>query len=237
MTRSPDSPTRDFTPAVPLLGLYDFIVATLTRETLWRGALLRQVQPRKDDVIADLGCGTASFLSLLGRAVAPARLIGIDPDVAILAMAQRKLSSAGVPALLLHGYLHDAARLLANSGPNKIVSSLVFHQVPLAEKRAGLAAIHAALVPGGELHIADYGWQRTRAMRSLFRVVQCVDGFADTQPNADGILPDLMKEAGFVEVEETGVIPTATGSISLYRAKRPAGSRAPQPVEVSPVRG
>ena len=96
MTSSPASPTRDFTPAVPFLGLYDFIVATLTRETLWRGALLRQVQPRQDDVIADLGCGTASFLSLLGRAVMPAKLIGIDPDVAILAMAERKLGCAVV---------------------------------------------------------------------------------------------------------------------------------------------
>ena len=55
--------------------------------------------------------------------------------------------------------------------------------------------------------------------------VQCVDGFADTQPNADGIVPRLMREAGFAEVEETAVIPTPTGSVSLYRGVR---SRAPK---------
>ena len=110
--------------------------------------------------------------------------------------------------------------ILSGVGVNKIVSSLVFHQVPLAEKRAGLTAIFSALTCDGELHIADYGLQRTRLMRSLFRIVQYIDGFEDTQPNADGILPALMKDAGFASIEETAVIPTVTGSISLYRAAR-----------------
>jgi hypothetical protein len=71
------------------------------------------------------------------------------------------------------------------------------------------------------LHIADYGWQRTPAMRLAFRIVQSLDGFAGTQPNADGCLPVLMREAGFAGVMETSVIPTLTGSISLYRATKP----------------
>jgi len=212
---------RDFTPALPVLAGYDLVVALLTRESHWRDKLLRQVDPQASDVIADLGCGTASFLTLLGKTCVAAQLIGIDPDPNIAALAHCKLGAAGVVAPLQHGYLRDAQTLLAHSGVNKIVSSLVFHQVPVEEKRAGLAAIFAALAPSGELHIADYGLQRTRLMRLLFRTVQAVDGYADTQPNADGILPQLMKEAGFIDVEETAVIATATGSISLYRAFKP----------------
>jgi ubiquinone/menaquinone biosynthesis C-methylase UbiE len=211
---------RDFTPAVPLLWTYDLIIAAFTRESRWRSALLRQLDPRPGDVIADLGCGTGSFLALLGRKARPAQLIGIDPDDRILQRARRKLGATGLPTQLSQGYLRDAAVVLAGSGVNKVVSSLVFHQVPLAEKRAGLAAIHSALGPGGELHVADYGLQRTRLMRLLFRNVQRVDGYADTQPNADGVLPQLMREVGFAQVEETEVIPTPTGSISLYRALR-----------------
>src|SRR2546428_6401368 len=105
---------------------------------------------------------------------------------------------------------------------NKIVSSLVFHQVPMAEKRAGLAAMRAALLPGGELHVADYGLQRTALMRRLFRIVGAGDGYENTEPNARGVLPELMKEVGLRRVEETVVIPTPTGSISLYRAERGA---------------
>src|SRR5262249_21718069 len=134
--------------------------------------------------------------------------------------AHRKLQAAGIAVTLKQGYLRDASVLLAGAGVNKIASSLVFHQVPLAEKRAGLCAVYAALSPGGELHVADFGLQRTRLMRRLFKIVQHVDGYENTQPNADGILPSLMEEAGFAQVKETAVIPTPTGSISLYKAIR-----------------
>jgi ubiquinone/menaquinone biosynthesis C-methylase UbiE len=211
----------DFTPALPWLWAYDLSVTADTRERIWRGAFLRQLDPQPSDVIADIGCGTGSFLTLLGRTAKCAKLIGVDPDERILRRARRKLEAAGVAVTLERGYLRDAGALLADASVNKIASSLVFHHVPLSEKRAGLSSIYSALSPGGELHVADFGLQRTRLMRALFRVVQQIDGYENTQPNADGILPSLMKEAGFVQVKETSVIPTLTGSISLYKAVRP----------------
>ena len=103
----------------------------------------------------------------------------------------------------------------------KILSSLVLHQVPLVEKRATLAAAYDLLLPGGELHIADYGRQAGAVMRLLFRMtVQMVDGVADTGPQADGILPDLIAEAGFTDIVETRAFDTPTGTIRLYRAMR-----------------
>jgi ubiquinone/menaquinone biosynthesis C-methylase UbiE len=213
---------RDFTPAFPFLWAYDLIVAAFGRERTWRGAFLRQLDPRPSDIIADIGCGTGSFLALLGRTAKLPKLIGVDPDDRILRRARRKLEAAGIVVTLKAGYLRDVGALLAGTGVNKIASSLVFHQVPLAEKRAGLSSIYSALPPGGELHVADNGLQRTRLMRGLFRIVQCVDGYENTQPNADGILPSLMKEAGFAQVKESSVIPTLTGSLPLYKAIRPA---------------
>lgn len=62
-------------------------------------------------------------------------------------------------------------------------------------------------------------------MRALFRLVQWIDGFADTQPNADGVLPDLMREAGFIDVTESHVFATATGSISIYAARKPVNDQ------------
>jgi ubiquinone/menaquinone biosynthesis C-methylase UbiE len=219
---STERPERDFTPAAPQLWLYDLLVALLTREGRWRGALLDQLRPAASDVIADVGCGTATLIALIGLRSPGTRLVGIDPDPEIRERARRKTAAAGVQVELLHGYAREAGQLLAGRGVNKIVSSLMFHQVPLTEKRAGLAAMREALVPAGELHVADYGLQRTRLMRRLFRIVQAGDGYENTEPSAQGILPVLMREVGFANVAETAVIPTPTGSISLYRAERGA---------------
>jgi ubiquinone/menaquinone biosynthesis C-methylase UbiE len=200
--------------------MYDFLVATLTRESRWRSALARQINPTAGDVIADIGCGTGSQMKRLARSCPALTLIGIDPDPAIIERARRKLERVGAPVEFIPGYARDAGTLLRGRRVNKIISSLVFHQVPFDEKRAGLASMHAALIPGGTLHIADYGLQRTRLMRKLFRIVQEGDGYENTEPNARGILPDLMIAAGFRDVREAKVIPTPTGSISIYYARR-----------------
>lgn len=219
----PNPAARGFTPAAGvrwLTPLYDAGVAVATRERRWRRLLVEQVRAVPGDVIVDVGCGTGSLLVLLGRAAPGASLVGIDPDPEVLRRAAAKAAAAGLVIEFLRGFAEDTATLLAGRRATKAVSSLVFHQVPLAGKEAGLAAMRAALAPGGEVHIADYGLQRTRLMRGLFRIVQALDGRADTEPNARGVLPGLMRRAGFGGVEETAVVPTPTGSISLYRGRR-----------------
>jgi SAM-dependent methyltransferase len=110
--------------------------------------------------------------------------------------------------------------LLGAGSVNTVVSSLVLHQCPVPVKQAVLASMFAVLRPGGKLVIADYGRQRTRLMRLAFRIVQLADGKEDTQPNADGALPGLMSDAGFRDVREAELVPTVTGSISVYVARR-----------------
>jgi hypothetical protein len=69
--------------------------------------------------------------------------------------------------------------------------------------------------------IADYGRQ-WGLMRLLFRLtIQRLDGVADTQPNADGVLPELVRATGFDNVREAARIHTVTGTIALIAADRP----------------
>ena len=104
---------------------------------------------------------------------------------------------------------------------DKVVSRLIFHQCPLVIKRAILDAIFDVLRPSGARFVADYGEQRSRTMRALFRQIQRLDGFANTQPNADGVLPRMFAAAGFDRVIERQSISTPTGSISIYSAHKP----------------
>jgi ubiquinone/menaquinone biosynthesis C-methylase UbiE len=211
---------HDFVPAAPQLWTYDALSFLLTSTRRWRPALLAQVAPASGDVIADIGCGTGTQLCLAARACSSATLIGIDPDAAIRQRARAKLAGVAPQVELLAGYVRDSADLLRGRGVTKVLSSLMFHQVPLDEKRDGLAAIYETLTPGGSLHVADYGLQRTAKMRKRFRLVQKGDGYDVTEPNARGVLPELMTEVGFDSVDETHVFETISGSISIYRASR-----------------
>lgn len=216
--------TMNYTPALGahwLTPAYDATIALLTRERRWRRALIRQIAPRARQVVADVGCGTGTLAVMLKTHAPSVSVHGFDPDPNILDRAERKAHAAGAVVNFNHATMDDIAVKLAAVRPAHVVSSLVFHQVPVNAKQDLLAAMFAALPSGGQLHIADYGWQRTAAMRLGFRIVQSLDGYADTQPNADGCLPVMMHQAGFSHVTETSVIPTTTGSISLYRAAKP----------------
>jgi ubiquinone/menaquinone biosynthesis C-methylase UbiE len=211
-----------FTPAAGRFAptrLYDPVVA-LTRERLWRSLAVMYVAPRPGDTIADVGCGTGSLAVLLGRVEPLAHIIGLDPDGEVLKVARDKADAAGVTVdwrVSMGDALVDA---LGTASVDTVMSSLVLHQCPLPMKRAVLAAMHAVLKAGGKLVIADFGLQRTTLMRWAFRIVQLADGTEDTQPNADGVLPELLSECGFNGVRETEVVPTVSGSISVYVARK-----------------
>ncbi|MCV7006704.1 class I SAM-dependent methyltransferase [Mycobacterium gordonae] len=215
---------QSFTPAAgdpKYTKYYDTVIALLTREDRWRSAVIARLELTQDDVVVDVGCGTASLAIRIKQQQPGARVIGVDPDPQVLAIARAKVRRAGVQVEFVEGMGDRAVEFLGPGMATKVVSSLVLHQCPVPMKKAMIGNMFTLLRPGGELVIADYGLQRDALMRLGFRIVQFVDGKRDTQPNADGILPGLIEQAGFADVAEVSVIRTGTGSISLYRATRP----------------
>lgn len=218
----PMSASRGYTPALgsaALTPLYDIAIAWLTRERRWRRALVEQVAPEPSDRVLDVGCGTGTLAIQLKNKEPKVEIVGVDPDPEMLARARAKPDATGIT--WRQGFLAEG--LVKSEAPfDKVLSSLVLHQTPLAEKKRIIGLMFDALRSGGAIHIADYGRQRTSLMRLLFRcTVQRLDGVQDTQPNADGVLPELIAQAGFQDVVETQVIATLTGSISLYRGLKP----------------
>lgn len=206
--------------------LYDIAIALLTREKLWRRRLVQALAPQENDRILDVGSGTGSLALAIYRHSPASSYLGIDPDTDAIDRARRKVEKAGVNAQFSKGYLTKDT-FIDGETPTKIVSSLVLHQVPIDEKRRILDSMFAVLQSGGTIHIADYGEQSSRLMKALFRItVQSLDGVSDTQPNADGVIPKLMTEAGFSGVEEHERIPTLTGMIAIYRGVKNEGASA-----------
>ena len=214
---------RDFVPALGKSGSldrYDAAIALMTREKRWRSDLLRFAEPRPGERIVDIGCGTGTFAIALKQAAPESIVLAVDPDPAVLEIARAKAEVADAEIRWFEAMGDELDGIDALRQCDKIVSSLVLHQCPMAVKEAIAAQMFRLLRPGGTLFIADYGEQRSLLMRMLFRQIQLLDGFEYTEPNANGCVPVILKAAGFEAVEEMKVIPTPTGSISIYRARR-----------------
>ena len=214
---------RDFVPALGKSGSldrYDAAIALMTREKRWRSDLLRFAEPRPGERIVDIGCGTGTFAIALKQAAPESIVLAVDPDPAVLEIARAKAEVADAEIRWFEAMGDELDGIAALRQCDKIVSSLVLHQCPMAVKEAIAAQMFRLLRPGGTLFIADYGEQRSLLMRMLFRQIQLLDGFEYTEPNAKGCVPEILTAAGFEAVEEIKVIPTPTGSISIYRATR-----------------
>ena len=219
--KPPSMQDAHFTPALgfpALTPLYDHAIRLLTREKTWREKLLTQLAPASKETILDVGCGTGTLAILIKQRTPGARVIGLDPDPAVLATAAKKAASARVEIEWRKGFASDASHFSGEL--DKAVSTLVFHQVPLDEKNQGLEAMFEAVRPGGEVHIADYCRQDDWYMRQLFRFVQALDGKVHTQANADGAIDRFLGEIMGSRVTPREVIRTPTGAISLFRLEK-----------------
>ena len=217
--------TPAYTPPLGFAALtpvYDAMIGLMTRESAWRSRLVDHIGAQTDEMILDVGSGTGSVAVAVTAATPDCDFLGIDPDEPAVEIARRKTARAGSTATFrvgIFGAPPDDHKQVAD----KIICSLVLHQVPLDEKRRLLRAMFERLKPGGKLFIADYGLQRTLAMRLAFRAtVQLLDGVRDTQPNADGVLPALIEDAGFVRLRVLDDFATATGRIEILRAEKSA---------------
>jgi SAM-dependent methyltransferase len=208
-----------------LTGLYDPVIRYTMREATFRSRLVAQADVRPGHRVLDVGCGTATLTVAVKRSQPEAEVVGLDGDPDVLRRAARKVTSAGVSVQLDHG-LSDRLPY-ADASFDRVLTSLLLHHLDTDTKRRTLAEIRRVLRPDGELHIADWGQAQDVVMRGAFFLVQLLDGFATTSDNAHGRIPGMLREAGFVAVEETDRLRTMFGTLSLIRAVRP-----PHPPEI-----
>ena len=193
----------------------------MTRERMWRAQMLAELAPKAQQSIVDIGSGTGSFAILVKQASPGARVIGIDPDPNVRRIAEMKAETANVSIKFITAFGEDSSDYAPVNSMDAVTCSLVLHQCPLTVKIGILKNAYGLLRPAGTLLISDYGMQRTLLMTALFNQVRLLDGYKDTKANKDGRIPELIHSAGFCDIEELKLTQTPTGSISLYRARKP----------------
>jgi len=77
------------------------------------------------------------------------------------------------------------------------------------------------LRPGGQFHLADWGKAVNPAMRTLFFLVQILDGFSTTSDNVNGLLPSFLEQSGMEEVIMVRQYLTIFGTLCLYAGRKP----------------
>jgi len=213
----------DYVPALGfrfLTPLYDSVVRLTTRERTFKQALLDQAGLSPEQEVLDLACGTGTLALWAKQRVPGLRLTGLDGDAAIIARARAKTQAAGLEIAFDEGF--STSLPYPEGRFDRVLSSLFFHHLDRDGKQRTLAQAFYVLKRGGELHIADWGRAANPLMRFAFVSIQLLDGFDNTADNVNDLLPEFMRAAGFAGVEETRRFSTMWGTLSLYRAAKPA---------------
>ncbi|MFC1457883.1 MULTISPECIES: class I SAM-dependent methyltransferase [Microvirga] len=222
------STPRPFVPALglhSLTGFYDGLIARFLAEDAWKARLVATIAPKLDDVIVDLGCGTGTLGLLLKAACPQTTVIGIDPDPAMLGRARAKAAEGNLDIRFEQAFA-DALQLDSGSA-TAVVSSLVLHHLEQPTKRAAFAEAFRVLRPGGRIVIADWANPDNLLMRLAYVPVQVFDGFPNTRDNLHGLLPMLMRHAGFEDVREVYRRRTIFGNLAFLQGTKPVGRDAP----------
>lgn len=210
-----------FVPALAFRALtrwYDPVLSAFLPEAKVRRHLVECLGLEPGQRVLDLGCGTGTLLVAMHAACRGAEFTGLDIDPQILALASRKLKDAGVAIFTVQS---SAVHPPFSPGSfERVVSSLVLHHLPASDHVPMLAHALELLAPGGELHLIDWGPPRGALQRTAAAIERLADGWKRTADSFEGRLPELLRSAGFANVEKMQRIETRVGAIDHYRATR-----------------
>ncbi|WP_112265838.1 class I SAM-dependent methyltransferase [Lentzea terrae] len=103
--------------------------------------------------VLDVGCGTGNLLRATGKRHRNVELTGVDPDLKMLARAERKMRRAGLAARLDRGYAQELK--FPDDSFDVVFSSLMLHHLDTPSKDEMLAEVRRVLRPDGVLVLAD----------------------------------------------------------------------------------
>lgn len=201
-----------------LTRFYDPVVALTTREREFKQRLIDQLGPAPGQRILDLGCGTGTLALLVKERQPEAAVAGLDADPEMLWRAGEKAAAAGVEVELSEG--RSDAMPYGDGSFDAVVSTLFFHHLSRPVRDATVAEILRVLVPGGELHVADWGRPADPLMRLAGLAVRTLDGFEPTADNFAGRLPEVFAAAGFEDVRTRDRMRTAFGTLAFHSARK-----------------
>ncbi len=188
-----------------LLPFYDPVWALLGGSSHLK-ALVTRADIEPDHNVLEIGCGTGNLTLMLKRFHPEARVVGLDPDPKALARARAKATRAAVTIELDQGFSQELP--YPDASFDRVFSSFMFHHLDLPTKETTLREVGRVLVPGGSLHLVDFGGPA--------RLTRLFHSSRQLRDNAEVRVLALMREAGLGNPEV--VQHRLLGGITQYRA-------------------
>lgn len=208
---------RAFLPAMGrewLLPLYDPVTRLLFGAGAIHQRLLQQANLRPGQVVLEIGCGTGDLLLAAKRDHPAALVVGLDPDLAALALARRKARRRRLAVQLDRGYAD--ALPYADASMDVVLSSFMLHHLPVEQREPAMREVLRVLRPGGELHLVDV---RGAACPADGRVAHRPHRHQRDDHHDD--IPDMLRRVEFGDLAVTGsAVHRRIGRYSFYRATR-----------------
>lgn len=201
-----------------LTKIYDWLIGTFMPEKAFKGALLYNAEIKAQYQVLDFGVGTATLSIMAYKNNNQATYQGIDIDDKILSIAKQKIEREDLPIKLLK--YNGGVLPFEDNSMDRVISSLVIHHLTDEQKVKAFKEFKRVLKPGGEVHIADWSNPTNFIMRLCFHIVQLLDGYKTTNANVKGRLPEMIKSAGFSQVEITNNFNSVLGTVGIFKIKQ-----------------
>jgi S-adenosylmethionine-diacylgycerolhomoserine-N-methlytransferase len=136
--------------------IYDF---TRKYYLFGRDRLIRELDPKPDARIVEVGCGTARNLIQIARRYRGVRLFGLDASAEMLVTAEKAVRRAGLSdrIRLVQAYAENLTPALfgENAPFDDVIFSYSLSMIP--DWKQALNAASGALAPGGQVRVVDFG--------------------------------------------------------------------------------
>ncbi len=156
----------------------------------------------------DLGCGTGTLTVQMKQFLPLIDLTGLDGDQQVLTIAKEKAKAAGVVINWTHGLAFDLPFETASF--DKVISSLMIHHLTAPNKRKAFQEVFRVLKPESEFHLMDFGKPSSFVMRLIAIPISHMEAAGD---NIKGLLPGMLRQAGFSTIIETRHFKTIFGEL------------------------
>jgi SAM-dependent methyltransferase len=199
--------------------LADHILRAASPAAKARAALVDHLPPTTGQRILDLSCGSGGLAILVKDTYPLNDVVAVNADPGLLRSATRRTANAGAAIGFTASSPWDLP--FTDGSFDHVLSSLALHQANRTDARRALTECHRVLRPSGMLHLADWGRPHDWIMSVASWTAHSIGAIHNDAGTPGTRLPQLMWEAGFVDVLKTASFSTLLGTITVLRARRP----------------